>query len=127
MNNYTIVRSEHLNHHGFLFGGAMLQWVDEFAWLAASRDYRGCRLVTLAMDRVEFKHPAPNGSILRFEILPSRVGRTSLTYSVEVFSEEPGSTEEISIFSTNVTFVCVDDQGRKCPLAPESEGPEAPN
>jgi acyl-CoA hydrolase len=119
MNNYTIVRPEHLNHHGWLFGGAMLQWVDEFAYLAASRDYPGCRLVTIAMDEIVFKHPAPNGSILRFHILPIRQGTTSVTYSVEVFCDAPGDMEEISgksIFSTTVTFVSVGTDGSKQPL-----------
>jgi acyl-CoA hydrolase len=31
MDNYTIVRKEHLNHHGYLFGGTLLSRVDEFA------------------------------------------------------------------------------------------------
>lgn len=116
MNNYTIVRPRHLNHHGLLFGGAMLQWVDEFAYLAASRDYPGCRLVTIAMDNIVFKHPAPCGSILRFHILPARHGNTSVTYSVEIFCDSPGATEEKSIFSTTVTFVHVGEDGQKQPL-----------
>ena len=41
MNNYAIVRQEHLNHYGFLFGGALLLWVDEYVWLAASLDFPG--------------------------------------------------------------------------------------
>jgi acyl-CoA hydrolase len=116
MDNFALVRPEHLNHHGYLFGGAMLRWVDEYAWMVASRDFTGCQLVTIAMDRVVFKHPAPNGTILRFHILPARQGDTSVTYSVEVFADEPGATVERSIFSTNVTFVRVDEQGNKCSL-----------
>lgn len=116
MNNFALVRPEHLNHHGRLFGGAMLKWVDEFAWLAASRDFPHCSLVTIGMDRVEFHQPVPSGSILRFQILPLRQGTTSASYSVEVFSDEPGADAERSVFSTNVTFVHVDAEGRKCPL-----------
>lgn len=116
MNNYTLVRPEHLNHHGYLFGGAMLQWVDEFAWLVASRDFPHCPLVTIAMDRSVFRHPAPAGTILRFHILPRRQGVSSVTYSVEVFADEPGAEQETCIFSTTVTFVHVDEAGRKKPL-----------
>ena len=29
MENYKLVMPEDLNHHGFLFGGRMLQWVSE--------------------------------------------------------------------------------------------------
>ena len=117
MDNYVLVRPEHLNHYGHLFGGVLLKWVDEFGWLAASRDYPGSRFVTVGMDRVEFKHPAPAGSILRFHITRAKEGNTSVAYSAEVFSKEPDATGEKSIFSTNVTFVRVDETGSKCPLS----------
>ena len=116
MDNYAIVRPEHLNHYGRLFGGAILKWVDEFAWLVASLDFPHCSLVTVAMDRVEFKQATVAGSILRFHVLPVRQGTTSMTYAVEVFSDEPGADQERAIFSTHITFVRVDDAGDKCPL-----------
>jgi acyl-CoA hydrolase len=113
MDNFTIVRPSHLNHHGFVFGGQMLKWVDEYAWLVAARDFTGYRLVTRAMDHVEFTTSIPCGSILRFHILPERQGNTSITYLVEVFADAPGASAEEPVFSTRVTFVCVDAEGRK--------------
>ncbi len=85
MDNFTLVRPEHLNHHGYLFGGVMLKWVDENAWMAASRDYPNCTLVTINMDACHFKHRVENGSILRFAMQRSRQGRTSAAYQVNVF------------------------------------------
>ncbi|HSO80381.1 MAG TPA: hotdog domain-containing protein, partial [Chromatiaceae bacterium] len=35
MESYKVVRPEHLNHFGHLFGGCLLKWVDEIAWIAA--------------------------------------------------------------------------------------------
>lgn len=116
MENHVIVRPEHLNHHGHLFGGQMLKWVDEYAWLAASLDFRHCRLVTIAMDDIVFKHPAPVGSILRFHVEKTHQGTTSVNYGVEVFCDAPGDIEARSIFSTTVTLVHVDDQGNKTSL-----------
>ncbi|MBN2325270.1 MAG: acyl-CoA thioesterase [Spirochaetes bacterium] len=113
MNTYTIVRPEHLNHHGYLFGGQLLKWVDENAWLTAARDFQGYVLVTRAMDRIEFATRVANGSILRFSILPERQGSTSVTYGVEVFADEPGAAREKRVFSTRVVFVCVDKSGKK--------------
>lgn len=113
MDNFTIVRPEHLNHHGYLFGGQLLKWVDEDAWLVAARDFPGYSLVTRAMDNIDFKTRIENGSILRLHILPFKKGNTSITYSVEVFADEPGATEEKHVFSTHVTFVCLDAQGQK--------------
>lgn len=119
MDTYTLVRTEHLNHHGKLFGGQLLQWVDECAWLAAARDYRGSVLVTRAMDNSEFRHGVANGSILRFHIERIREGKTSVTYSVDVWAEIPGEIEEVLIFSNKVTFVSLDGKGEKAPLVRE--------
>ena len=55
MENHKLVLPGHLNHYGYLFGGHLLQWVDECSWIAATLDYPGCQLVTIAMDRVEFR------------------------------------------------------------------------
>jgi len=116
MDNFAIVRPEHLNHYGRLFGGAVLKWVDEFAWLTASLDYPHCSLVTVAMDRVVFPRSTVCGAILRFRMRRQRQGTTSVTYSVDVHADAPGSDAESHIFSTNVTFVRVDEAGNKCPL-----------
>jgi acyl-CoA hydrolase len=116
MNNYAIVRQEHLNHYGFLFGGALLQWVDEYAWLVASRDFPGCPLVTVGMDKISFRRPVENGSILRFHIKTIGRGESSIQYSVEVFADAPGANEEIDVFSTTITFAHVNTDGQKQPL-----------
>ena len=42
MTSYKLVMPGDLNHYGFLFGGKMLMWVDEVAWMAVSGDYPGC-------------------------------------------------------------------------------------
>jgi acyl-CoA hydrolase len=63
-----------------------------------------------------FKHRVISGSILRFQIEPVRKGGTSVRYGVEVFSDEPGAAVEKHVFSTTITFVGLDELGRKCPL-----------
>ncbi len=116
MDTFTLVRTEHLNHFGYLFGGQLLKWVDESAWLVAARDFPGHNLVTRAMDRIDFKTRVVNGSILRLHVLPWQQGTTSVTYSVDVFADEPGTSKEKIVFSTHVTFACVDEAGNKTAL-----------
>jgi len=122
LENFTMVRPEHLNHHGYLFGGQLLLWVDEYAWLAAARENPGCKLVTRAMDSIEFVRTAPVGSILRFDIRCAKRGTTSLRYQVTVWCDAPGASSEYQIFTTVVTFVNVDEQGNKRPLCETPEG-----
>ena len=116
METLCFVRPEHLSHQGFLFGGQLLKWIDEYAWLAAARDYPGTILVTRAMDNIQFKKRVSNGAILRFEIQPKRYGNTSITYSAEVFASSQDSRNDEMVFSTHITFVAVNENGEKIQL-----------
>ena len=115
METFTLVRPEHLNHYGFLFGGQLLKWVDEYAWLAAARDFPGRILLTRALDRSEFTTSVKSGSILRFSISRKSCGVTSVCYAVSVFNNDTLDRDR-PVFSTDVTFVCVDEKGAKQPL-----------
>lgn len=116
MDTFCFVRPEHLSHQGFLFGGQLLKWIDEYAWLAAARDFPGSVLVTRAMDNIQFRKRVSNGAILRFHIRIHMQGTTSVTYTAEVFASDQTSRDEESVFSTHVTFVAVDEQGAKVTL-----------
>ena len=118
MDNFNLVRPEHLNHHGYLFGGVLLLWVDENAWMAATRDFPGCTFVTINMEACHFKQPVENGAILRYQMEYAEQGKTSVTYQVVVMADEPGATEEKEVFSTRITFVRLDEQGKPCSLPP---------
>ncbi len=111
MQSYVNVRPEHLNHHGYLFGGQMLKWVDEYSWMAASLDYPECTWVTIGMNKVVFKQRVTSGAILRLEISVIKKGITSITYCVSVF--QSNNTNNVAVFDTEITFVNVDSCGRK--------------
>ncbi len=113
MENYKLVLPENLNQYGFLFGGYLLKWVDEYAWIAASLDYPKCNFVTVGLDKVEFKKNVKKGAILRFIVDKAKTGNTSIQYSVSVFSGRGERDKENLIFSTCVTFVCTDEEGNK--------------
>ena len=112
-----LVRPEHLNHHGFLFGGRLLEWLDEQAYIAATTRLKPeANLVTVAIDRVEFKFAVVQGSVLRFRSMLVHTGRTSLTVFTQVFRGR--ATEEEEIFRAYVTFVCLDKDAHPRPVAP---------
>lgn len=113
MQTHHLVLPGDLNHHGFLFGGRLLAWVDEACWIAASLEFPQCRFVTVGMDCVEFHHGVKQGAILTISCTLSREGTTSVCYAVEVRDEKAGAH---AIFSTRVTLVNVDEEGRKRPL-----------
>ncbi len=126
MDAYTLVRTEHLNHNGKLFGGQLLKWVDEYAWLAAAKEFPCNILVTRAMENIEFRHAVPNGAILRFHMERVRLGTTSVDFTVDVFADMRGGESEKYIFSNKVTFAAIDEEGKKTPLLIQSN-PENKN
>jgi len=116
MENHKLVLPENLSHYGFLFGGYLLKWVDEYAWISASLDYPECNFVTIGLNKVEFRKTVRKGTILKFITEKTKEGNTSVQYSVDVYR---GSTEDAKkdlIFSTHVTFVRIDEEGRKMAL-----------
>lgn len=125
MDTFKLVLPGHLNHYGYLFGGTLLKWVDEASWIAASLDFPGYKFVTIAMDKVEFRKSVKQGSILRFDAEKSRVGTTSIQYSVNVFNKNIETGVEESVFSTHITFVRVDEEGKKALIEPS--GARLPN
>ena len=115
MEHRKLVLPEYLNDQGFLFGGNLLKWVDESAYITASLDFPGNRLVTVSLSEVVFKNPIHPGELLCFDVQLVRKGNTSVTYSVDVIGEKFAGTRA-PLFVTKITFVNVADDGQPTPL-----------
>ncbi len=111
METHRLVLPGDLNQYGSLFGGRLLSWVDEAAWIAASAQFPHCQFVTIAMEKVEFRHGVGDGTILRIACEMTRKGNTSVTYRVRV--SDVKNAPEIPVFQTHVTFVSLNDCGEK--------------
>ena len=121
MQHYKIVLPADLNDYGSLFGGTLLKWVDEIAYIRVSLDFPGQHFVTIGLDNVEFRHPIREGQILRFECTQTRVGTTSITYNVQVFGARYERNSEQVLFENNISFVCVDADANKTKIkAPQA-------
>ncbi|MFQ5736114.1 MAG: acyl-CoA thioesterase [Thermodesulfobacteriota bacterium] len=122
MTNHKLVLPEHLNHYGYLFGGYLLHWVDEYAYITANLDFPGHRFVTIGLDKVVFRKSIRMGTVLKFDINRTRVGSTSAVYYVRVFSDSIESGAEELVFETNITFVNIDEAGKKQAIKKAPEG-----
>ena len=112
----ALVRPEHLNQHGKLFGGYMLRWVDEYAYIAALEDYPRARFVTRAIEAASFTRGVECGALLTFDVTRLRSGVSSVTYRVNVGARNMGSENSVEVFNTCVTLCAIDEAGRKTPL-----------
>lgn len=115
MQHRTIVLPEYLNDQGFLFGGNLLKWVDEFAYITATLDFPGNRFVTISLDEVNFKQPVLPGEVLCFDVQLERRGNTSLKYSVTVTGQKLAGHDQ-PLFATHISFVNVGDDGKPLPI-----------
>jgi acyl-CoA thioesterase YciA len=84
-----------VNPQGTIFGGVILSYIDQAGAIGARREVVHAggalpMLLTVAINRVEFKKPVLVGDVVRFLTRLVRIGRTSITMHVDVEAERDG-------------------------------------
>ena len=103
------------NHYATLFGGTALQWMDEAAFITATRFCRQ-KMVTVCSDRIDFKHPIPAGTFVELVGRVVKVGNTSLQVQVTVYLEQMYDEYREKAIEGLFTFVAVDDDMQPVPV-----------
>ncbi|MDH6253589.1 acyl-CoA hydrolase [Chryseobacterium sp. H1D6B] len=78
------VKPEDLNPNHSLFGGRLLQWIDEEAALYAIIQLENTKVVTKFISEINFVSSAKQGDIVEIGIEVSAFGSTSITLKCEV-------------------------------------------
>jgi len=104
------------NVHGTIFGGVLLSLIDQAGAVHARK--KGLdRVVTVAMEAVEFKLPVYVGDVVSFFAETIRVGRTSFTVRVDVWAERfRPAKENVQVTQAEMTFVNVDENRQPIPI-----------
>jgi acyl-CoA thioesterase YciA len=111
------------NPHGTIFGGVILSNIDQAGAVAARHFVTAAGgppplIVTVAINRVEFKNPVMVGDVVSFRVWLVRFGRTSVTVRVEVEAER--GTERMAVTEAELVYVGVAGANRKpVPLLPD--------
>jgi len=116
LNTHPIKKSD-LGFHGNLFGGKLLAWLDASAAGYAMQVCDNPRMVTVSIDRCEFKKPAKEGQLLKIYGKVSNIGNTSITLYMEARSHNVYSGKQNLILSTNIKFVRIDEDGDPLPIS----------
>ena len=116
LNTHPIKKSD-LGFHGNLFGGKLLAWLDASAAGYAMQVCDNPRMVTVSIDRCEFKKPAKEGQLLKIYGRVSNIGNTSITLYMEARSHNVYSGKQNLILSTNIKFVRIDEEGGPLPIS----------
>jgi acyl-CoA thioesterase YciA len=118
----VVMMPKDTNAHGTIFGGVILSYIDQAAAVEAKR-HGAAFIVTVAMREVVFHQPVYVGDLVSFYTRLVRIGRTSITVAVEVFSQPgEGLGNRVRVTEAEVTFVNLDENRRPAPIPREASG-----
>ncbi len=111
------------NPLGSIFGGVILSYIDMAGAIGARREVQKAGgglpyIVTVALNRVEFRKPVLVGDVVKFFTRLEKIGRTSITMQVIVEAER--GAETLRVTEAEVVYVGIDAQTRRpIPLLPD--------
>ncbi len=108
------------NAHGTIFGGWVMAQVDIAGSIPAWDRAQG-PVVTVAVNSFVFKEAVYVGDLVSFYARVLKVGRTSITVDVEVFSQRGrvgGRGDVVKVTEAQLTYVAIDER-RQPRLVPD--------
>ncbi|MBI9052656.1 MAG: hypothetical protein JEY96_02495 [Bacteroidales bacterium] len=110
-----IVFKNLINDHNTLFGGIALQWMDEVAYITATRFCRK-KVVTISTGKIDFKKPIPYGTIAELVGTVKNIGSVKLEIKVQIYIEQKYTENRELAVSGSFFFAAVDDNNQPIKL-----------
>ncbi len=119
-----VIQHADINPAGNLFGGRLMEWMDEIAGVVAVR-HAGIWVTTAAVDNLQFKKSVKLGDILVLRAKLTYVGNKSMEVRVDVYREDPKTGLRYVVNRAYFTEVTIDDEGKpvKVPYGLELSNP----
>lgn len=112
-NSRRLVKQEDLNPNSHLFGGRLLEWIDEEASISAICLFEpNAKITTAHMSSIDFTGSAKLGDILEIGTSLVKIGRTSITLCLLV--RDIQSKKQI-VKVENIVIVHLDENGIPSP------------
>lgn len=108
-----MVRPNHMNAAGRLFGGQLMQWLDEVAGLVAKRHIRG-NVITASVGNLRFIHGAYQGEMVVIIGKATYVGNSSMEVRVDTYVEHLSDGMRYPINRAYFTMVGLDEKDKPC-------------
>ncbi|HEX4348585.1 MAG TPA: acyl-CoA thioesterase [Vicinamibacterales bacterium] len=112
-----VVLPNDANPLGFILGGTVMHLIDIAGAIACARHNR-TRMVTAAVDDLQFLHPIKVGDLILLNARVTCVFKTSLEVQVDVHSEESLTGKRLLTSRAFLTFVAVAENGSRLPVTP---------
>ncbi|MDN7124685.1 acyl-CoA thioesterase [Pseudidiomarina terrestris] len=104
-----LVMPNDLNFAGSLFGGRILEWIDEEAYIFAACQLDAKSLVTKHIGAISFETSAYQGDVVEFGLGVKHVGRSSLALTCVVRNKQ---TKQNICVADDIVFVHIDPETR---------------
>ena len=109
-----IVRPNHLNGANRLFGGILMQWIDEVAGIVAKR-HSMSNVTTASVDNLTFLHGAYQNDMVVIKGKLTWVGTSSMEVCVDTFVETlDGQRDRIN--NAHFMMVALDENNKPVPV-----------
>ena len=113
------------NHYDTLFGGQAMAWMDQAAFICATRWCRQ-KVVTAHSSAIDFHESIPVGTIVELVAKVIKVGRSSMTVHVQLWVEPMKRNERTLACEGTFVLVAVDDHNQPIPVPPLLEDVSSP-
>ena len=97
-----------LNDRGILFGGTEMKWMDEVAYITATRFLRQ-ESVTVSVENIKFLLPVIQGSIITITGKIIETGNVKIKVEVQIFVEDKYSGKKEKAAEACFWFAAVDE------------------
>ena len=104
-----LLMHRHINGYGRLFGGQLMQWIDEIAGIVSMR-HSGGRITTACIDNLNFKAGAYLNDTIVLIGRITYVGKSSMEVRVDTYVEDLHGMRRV-INRAYVVIVAIDEQG----------------
>jgi acyl-CoA thioesterase YciA len=111
----TVPQPADMNGNGDIFGGWVLSQMDVAGGTLAARTAKG-RVATVAITAMTFVQPIKVGDLVSIYGEVSKVGRTSITVSLETVVQRRHDPTPIQVTHGTFVFVAIDDDGKPRPV-----------
>ena len=109
-----IVRPNHLNGANRLFGGILMQWIDEVAGIVAKR-HSMSNVTTASVDNLTFLHGAYQNDMIVIKGKVTWVGTSSMEVCVDTYVETLAG-ERDRINNAHFMMVALDENNNPVPV-----------
>ena len=111
----TVPQPADMNGNGDIFGGWVLSQMDIAGGSLAARVAKG-RVATVAITAMTFVEPIKVGDMVSIYGEVSKLGRTSITISLETVVRRRHEQVDIQVTHGTYVFVAIDEHGKPRPV-----------